>query len=182
MGDPRVGRFRKHFPTQVNANIAACLNLREGLGATILICCAIDLLAKYGASGSRLRGNKDRYIEFLRRYFPSHYDAERFYKFVRCGLVHSFDMDRRYVILTSKEEWAQKLHMKTIPNMKRPVINPFVLRRDMKAAHRKLADDLDANKPFRRAFVATYRRAPIRPQHYTLRKVKAWIEKNGQPS
>jgi hypothetical protein len=46
MGDARVGRFRKFFPVYVYQNIAACLNQAHGVGATVLICCAIDTLAR----------------------------------------------------------------------------------------------------------------------------------------
>ena len=175
MGDPRVGRFRKHFPVYVYQNIAACLNERQGVGATILICCAIDTLSKYATAGSQLRGNKARYIEFLTRYFPSTYDPQAFYRFVRSGLVHAFDMERQYAILCSKETWAQQLHMMAPPGKKRPIVNPYVLFRHLKQAQKKLADDLDADRVLRRHFVRVYRAAPIRPQNYTIGQVREWI-------
>lgn len=145
------------------------------MGATILICCAIDSLARYATAGSNLRGNKARYIDFLKKYFPATYDAEAFYRFVRSGLVHAFDMERRYAILCSKETWAQRLHMTAPPGKRRPIINPYVLFRHMKRAHKKLADDLDANREFRRHFVRIYRANPIRPQNYTIGQVRAWL-------
>lgn len=175
MGDARVGRFRKHFRVQVYQNIAACLNERQGVGATILICCAIDLLAKYAAAGSALRGNKARYVAFLTEYFPSHYDAEAFYRLVRCGLVHGFDMGRRYAVLSSNEPWAQKLHMQRPAGVRRTIVNPYRLFKDMKLAHAKLCDRLDADRPFRREFAKIYRSEPVRPQHYRRDQILRWL-------
>jgi len=178
LGDARVGRFRKHFPTYVYQNISACLKERQGVGAVILTCCAIDTLARYAAAGKNLRGNKAQYIHFVRNYFPPEYDPEFFYKIVRCGLVHAFDMERQFAILCSNETWAQGLHLKSPPGIKRTIINPYPLMRHMKRAQKKLADDLDGDKEFRRAFVKVYKGSPIRPQHYRREQVLRWLEKS----
>ncbi len=177
MGDARVGRFRKHFRIQVYQNIAACLNERQGVGATILICCAIDTLAKYASAGSAIRGNKSRYTAFLAKYFSGDYDRVSFYSFVRCGLVHAFDMEKRFAVLSCAEPWAQALHMKRAAGIGRTLINPYALFRHLKRAHKQLCDDLDSDRTFRRQFVRTYRATPIRPQHYRKDQVLKWIEK-----
>ena len=151
MGDARVGRFRKNFPTYIYQNISACLKERQGVGAVILTCCAIDTLAKYASAGKNLRGNKAKYIHFVKNYFPNEYDPELFYKIVRCGLVHTFDMERKFAILCNKETWAQELPLKSHKEIKRTIINPYPLLRHMKRAQMKLADDLDGDREFRRA-------------------------------
>jgi hypothetical protein len=166
MGDPRVGRFRKHFPVYVYQSISACLKERLGVGAVILTCCAIDTLAKYASAGKSLKGNKQQYTNFVTNYFPPEYDPEIFYKIVRCGLVHAFDLEKQFAILPCNETWARELHLKALPGGKRKIINPYELARHMKAAHKKLADDLDKDRDFRRAFVKLYKAAPVRPQHY----------------
>jgi hypothetical protein len=175
MGDARVGRFRKKFPVYVYQNISACLKERQGVGATILICCAIDTLAKYALANSIMRGNKTQYIQFLSKYFPAKYDSEAFYKFVRCGLVHSFDMDKHYAILCCKDQWAQNLHMKSATGLRRTIINPYNLFRHLKKAHLQLCDELDNNKIFRRQFVRMYKNIPVRPQHYRREQVMNWL-------
>ncbi len=182
MGDARVGRFRKHFPTYVYQNISTCLKERQGVGAVILICCAIDTLAKYAAAGKNLKGNKAQYTHFVKNYFPSEYDPELFYKIVRCGLVHAFDMERKFAILCSKEPWAQELHLKSPKGIKRTIINPYPLFRHMKRAQKKLADDLDGDKEFRRAFVKIYKGNPIRPQHYRRDQVLRWLKESENDS
>lgn len=96
MSNPYISRFKKHFPAYVYTNIAACLKMNQGIGATILICCAIDTLASYASANPSVRNNKARFIDFVSKYFPTNYDPEQFYKFVRCGLVHSFNMENQY--------------------------------------------------------------------------------------
>ena len=182
MGDPRAGRFRKHFPRYVYQNIAACLKERQGVGAVILICCAIDTLANHAAAGKNLGSHKARYTNFVQNYFPPEYDPELFYRIVRCGLVHAFDMEQQFAVLCSKETWAQKLHLKSPPGIRRTIINPYPLMRHMKRAQKKLADDLDSDKEFRRAFVKLYRMSPIRPQHYRRDQVLRWLEKSESDS
>ena len=182
LGDARVGRFRKHFPTYVYQNISACLKERQGVGAVILTCCAIDTLARYAAAGKNLKGNKARYLHFVENYFPNSYESELFYKIVRCGLVHAFDMERKFAILCSKEAWAQELHLKSPKGVKRIIINPYTLLRHMKRAQKELADDLDRDREFRRAFVKIYRESPIRPQYYRRDQVFRWLREHENAS
>tara|TARA_R110002050_G_scaffold16041_3_gene49183 strand:+ start:842 stop:1444 length:603 start_codon:yes stop_codon:yes gene_type:complete len=175
MGDARVGRFRKHFPVYVYQNVGACLKERQGVGATILLCCAIDTLAGYALLGANGSGNKAQYVAFLKKYFPSDYDSEIFYKFVRCGLVHSFDMEKKFAVLCVSDPWAQALHMKRAAKIRRTIINPYALFRHLKEAHQQFCDDLDADRTLRQEFVPIYRGSPIRPQHYRKEQVLEWM-------
>ena len=132
MSNPYVSRLNKHFPTYVYPNIASCLKLHQGIGATILICCAIDTLANYAEASPSVRGNKKRFLSFVENYFPDNYDPEMFYTFVRCGLVHSFNMENKYIILCSKETWAQELHLTKPKGFDRIIINPYPLFRHIR--------------------------------------------------
>ncbi len=147
MGDARVGRFRKHFPVYVYQNVGACLKERQGVGATILLCCAIDTLASYALLGANGSGNKAQYVAFLKKYFPS------------------FDMERKFAVLCVSDPWAQALHMKRAAKIRRTIINPYALFRHLKEAHQQFCDDLDADRTLRHKFVPIYRGSPIRPQH-----------------
>lgn len=170
MSNPYVSRLNKHFLTYVYPNIASCLKSHQGIGATILICCAIDTLANYAAASPRIIGNKKRFMSFIENYFPAKYNPEIFYKFVRCGLVHSFNMENKYIILCSKETWAQELHLIKPQGFDRIVINPYPLFRHMKKAHKLFINELESNKMLRQAFSKIYKSKPITKQHIRVPK------------
>jgi len=99
LANSRVVRFKKKFHERVLADINACLREHQVVGATILLCCAIDCLARYYSGDPIARLNKNKYLDFLNRYFSPVYDSAKFYAFVRCGLVHGYSMEGKYVIL-----------------------------------------------------------------------------------
>ena len=177
MSNPYISRLNKHFPTYVYPNIASCLKSYQGIGATILICCAIDTLANYAAASPSIRGNKERFLSFVENYFPDNYDPETFYTFVRCGLIHSFNMENEYIILCSKETWAQELHLTKPKGFDRIVINPYTLFRHMKKAHKLFINDLENDKILRRAFSKIYKSKPITKQHIRVPKALKKISK-----
>ena len=170
MSNPHVSRLKKNFPTYVYSTIASSLKEHQGIGATILICCAIDTLASYAASNPSTINNKDKFLTFVSKYFPPDYDAEKFYKFVRCGLVHSFSMENEYIILCSEATWAQELHLSKPEGFDRIVINPYTLFRHLKKAHKQFVDDLEKNHNLRKEFSLIYKKRPILKQHIRVPK------------
>jgi hypothetical protein len=177
MSNPYVSRLNKHFPAYVYPNIAGCLKLHQGVGATILICCAIDTLAKYAAAGPSVAGNKRRFLSFVEKYFPADYDPEMFYTFVRCGLLHSFNMENKYIILCSKETWAQELHLTRPKGFDRIVINPYPLFRHMNRARKLFIGDLENDRILRQTFSRIYKSKPIIKQHIRVPKALKKIRK-----
>ena len=170
MSNPHVSRLNKNFPTYVYPNIASSLKERQGIGATILICCAIDTLASYASANPSTKSNKCKFLTFVSKYFPPDYDADRFYKFVRCGLVHSFSMENKYIILCSKATWAQELHLSKPEGFDRTVINPYTLFRHLKKAHKQFVEDLEKNHDLRKEFSLIYKKKPILKQHIRVPK------------
>ena len=161
MSNPYISRFKKHFPAYVYTNIAACLKMNQGIGATILICCAIDTLASYASANPSVRNNKARFIDFVSKYFPTNYDPEQFYKFVRCGLVHSFNMENQYYLLCSNKSSAQELHLTKPKGYHRKIVNPYSLFRHLKRAHKKFVEDLENDINLKKVFPSVYSKKPI---------------------
>ena len=172
MSNPYISRMKKYFPAYVYPNIAMCLKTHQGVGATILLCCAIDTLANYADASSSVIGNKKRFKAFISSYFPKQYDPDMFYSFVRCGLVHSFNMENKYVVLCSKETWAQELHLSQPPGFNRVIINPYPLFRHTHKALKQFIDALLLDKTMAKAFSKKYKSRPITKQH--IRVPKAW--------
>jgi hypothetical protein len=143
MSDARVVRFRKRFPERVFADIGACLREGQAVGATILLCCAIDFMARYYSGQPKGRLNKQSYISFMEQYFSMNYDAVQFYQFLRCGLIHGYDMEREYLILGSSAPWARKLHMVYDPKHRATIINPFALYSDVRKTFRAFVKDIE---------------------------------------
>lgn len=178
MSNPHVSRLKKHFPTNIYPSISTCLIDHKGVGATILICCAIDTLASYAASNPSNQGNKKKFMGFVAKYFPNNYDSEQFYKIVRCGLVHSFNMESTYTILCSKETWAQELHLLKPNGFNQVVLNPFTLLRHLKKAHKAFVLDLENDVELRKTFSRIYQKSPILKQHTRVSKALKKVLKN----
>ena len=140
-----IERLKHAFPQWVYGNISACLNYKQGVGATILICSAIDTLSYYASANPSTYGNKQRFTQFVASYFPSNYDPTLFYKFVRCGLVHSFNMENYYIIICSNKKWAQSLHLKKPKGLDKTIINPFVLLNHLKNVHKNFIIAINSN-------------------------------------
>lgn len=164
MSNPHVARLKKHFPAYVYNNIAACLKMNQGIGATILICCAIDTLASYAAANPSVRGNKIKFTGFVSKYFPANYDPNKFYKIIRCGLVHSFNMENKYYILCSSKTSAQKHHLTKPKGYNREIVNPYTLFRHLKKAHKNFIEDLENDISLRKTFSDIYKKKPIKTQ------------------
>lgn len=165
-----ISKIKKEFPRRMLTGINACLKARDATSATILICCAIDLFSKY-YSGEE-KSSKSNYIKFLNDYFPQYNDHESFYKFVRCGLLHSFNLDRKYIIITSNAQWAQELNMKLSPKHKMTIINPWKLKKDLKLAIDKYSQDLTKDKSMRKRIRKIYKRFPLEGQTMKIAKFK----------
>lgn len=157
-----ICKIRKKFPERILSGINACLKERQGVSATILICCGIDLLSKY-FSGSSRSSHQD-YVKFLVKYFPQYHKHEEFYKLIRCGLVHSFNMDRKYIIINSSIQWAQALNMKFSPKHKMIIVNPWRLRNDLKIAVKLFLKDIENDKDLRKRVRIIYKRFPLEGQ------------------
>lgn len=162
---PNIQWFRKRFPEWVFADISACLRNGASIGATILCCCAIDYLGRFYSGDLGRTMNKTKYVDFLREYFPSTYDPERFYKLVRCGLVHGYDMHRQFVVVGSQAPWAQSLHMCWDPKHKATLVNPFALYKDVRRGFGQFVSDLEQDKGLSRRFALVWSSTPFeRPQ------------------
>ncbi len=85
--------------------------------------------------------------------------------------MHSFDMDKKFVILASKESWAQKLHLHEAPIGKRLIISPFRLFKHLKQAHISFCNLLETDPDVRANFVKVYRNSPMRVQHLNRKQI-----------
>lgn len=171
-----ISKIRRRFPERILSGVNACLKERQGASATILICCGIDLLSKY-FSGSTTSSRRN-YIKFLSKYFPQYSDHESFYKLIRCGLVHSFNMERKYIIINSNAQWAQDLNMKLSPKHKMIVINPWRLRKGLKQAVANFLEDLEKDSDLRKKARLAYKKFPLEGQVMKTSKFEYLMEKN----
>ncbi|MHC4434952.1 MAG: hypothetical protein ACYTBS_24190 [Planctomycetota bacterium] len=167
-----IDRFEYRFQSYIYRSIRLCLEDHQGVAATILLCCAVDLLAKFHSGDPDHRLNKKKYVAFLKKYFPEQYDPEGFYSFVRCGLLHSYSMERKYSILCSDKEWARDAHLDRDTKRNTIVINPFELFIDVHKAFRDylrhIRKDMDAQK----AFFAVHRVVPLKRPQVSWKKMK----------
>lgn len=170
MPDARIARFRKRFPERVFADIGACLRQGQAVGATILMCCAIDIMARYYSGQPKGRLNRQSYISFMEQYLSKHYDPLQFYQFVRCGLVHGYDMERKYLILGSAALWARKLHMAYDPKHKATIVNPYALYSDVRKVFRALVTDLEQSRELRLRFLKVWKASPFEKQQLSSDK------------
>jgi len=142
------------------------------LAATILLCCAIDLLAKFNSGHPKNSGNRARYIAFLNEYFSAKYDPDDFYKFVRCGIVHSYSMLDRYTILCRDETWARQVHLRVDRRTSKTVVNPFQLLADLKVATKNYIKDVNASHEKTAAFIRVHKMIPLGQQLSRWEKLK----------
>lgn len=167
-----ISKLENEFPDKILTGINACLKSRDSVSATILICCAIDLLSKYYSGDVEQNGNKKRFIQFFEEYFSHYQKHEDFYKFVRCGLVHSFNLDRKYILLNSNAMWAKKLNMKISPKHKMSIINPWQLRTDLRKAWKQFTEDLKKDKALRVKIRKVYKQYPLEGQTMKIAKFR----------
>ena len=172
MGSNAIDRFEFRFQAYIYRSIRTCLNDREGVAASILLCCAIDVLSKYKSGDGSVTRNKQRYVKFIRSYFPFSYDPESFYSFVRSGLLHSFNMEKHYIILCNNEVWAKRAHLQFDAKHKLIVVNPFVLFRDLHDAFKKYIADVRHNMSIQKSFFAVHHVLPLKRQQISWRKMK----------
>ena len=170
MSDARVARFRKRFPERVFADIGACLREGQPVGATILLCCAIDFMARYYSGQPKGRLNKQSYISFMERYFSTYYGAVHFYQFVRCGLVHGYDMEREYLILGSPAPCARKLNMVYDAKHRTTIVNPFALYSDVREAFRAFVKDIEEHGELKQRFLRVWKASPFEKQQLSSDK------------
>ena len=171
-----TSRLKNFFDSQVKPGINACSKHNAGISMAILICTAIDFLAKFYSGDHSPKLNKTKYIDFLTRYFPQYEPHDEFYKFVRCGLVHSYDMEGEYLIINSNAEWAKKINMKYDPKHKAWVLNPFSLRNDLLTAYQQYLKDLASDKELRKKLDSVYGKKPIRRQYLKTPKFKYLVK------
>jgi hypothetical protein len=169
--DP-IDRFAFRFKNYTYRAIRLCLADGQGLAATILLCCAIDLLAKFNSGDPNSSGNRKKYIAFLRQYFSPSYDPDSFYAFVRCGLVHSYSMENQYTILCRDEDWARQLNLRKDSKSGRTVINPFQVLVDLQGAVRSYVADVRSSGAKSIAFLAVHKVLPLRQQVSRWKKLK----------
>lgn len=167
-----IDRFAFRFKNYTYRPIHLCLGDGQGLAATILICCGIDLLSKFSSGDTTHTGNRTKYIAFLKEYFPPSYDASRFYKFVRCGLVHNYSMENQYTILCRDEMWARMLHLGIDRNSGKTIVNPFQLLADLQAAVRNYVSDVESNSDKARRFLNVHKSIPLKQSLSRWNKLK----------
>ena len=167
-----VDRFEFRFKAYIYRSVRICLEDSQGVAATILLCCAIDLLAKYNSGDASHFGNKRKYTQFLRDYFPPIYEPDGFYSFVRSGLLHGFNMENEYTILCKNEDWAKQAHLKVDPKRKMTIINPFVLFSDLNAAHKAYIADVRSKPTVKDAFIKVHKQFPLKQQQTRWKKLK----------
>jgi hypothetical protein len=130
------------------------------------------LLAKYYFGTTDHRANKKRYVDFLTRYFPSTYDPVGFYAFVRCGLVHGFNLESKYIVLCKDGDWAKNAHMKLDSRSGKLVINPFALFTDTDKAFKAFLDDIRRDMTTQKRFFQVHKVSPLAQQQARWRKMK----------
>lgn len=167
-----VDRFAFRFKNYTYRSIQLCLNDGQGLAATILLCCSIDLLARFNSGDPLHSGNSLKYIDFLKTYFPTSHDPFQFYRFVRCGLVHSYSMQDRYTILCRDEAWARRIHLVTDPRTGKTVVNPYQLLADIQKAVRAYIEDVKGNPSKLAGFIKVHRIIPLKQQMSRWKKLK----------
>jgi hypothetical protein len=172
MGQDAIDRFTFRFRAYIYRSIRLCLQEKEGVAASLLLCCAIDLLATFWSGEPNKSFNKRKYVAFLQRYFPPSYKPEDFYSFVRCGLLHSFNLENQYTILCNDEEWAKQVHLQIDPKRKLVVINPFVLFHDVDEAFKKYVYDIRHDMNVQKAFFVVHRQIPLKRQQISWRRMK----------
>jgi hypothetical protein len=171
-------RLKNFFLNQILPGIRVCSKHNAQISMAILCCCAIDYLAKFYSGDIKNVLNKQKYISFLKNYFPTHSPTEEFYKFVRCGLVHSYDMEGKYLIINSDADWARKIHLKYDSKHKAWILNPYSLFRDLKEAFQKYLVDLEENRELRKKLDLVYGQKPIRRQYLKTPKFKYLVKEN----
>lgn len=128
-------------------------------------CCAIDYMSRYYSGDPQHSMNRAKYVAFLRHYFSPSYDPSEFYGFVRSGLLHGYNMNRRYVVVGSGALWARRLHMQYDAKHRATLINPFAFYGDIRTAFRQYIADLDADPTVFEKFVAVWSESSFeRPQ------------------
>ncbi|MHB8881581.1 MAG: hypothetical protein ACYC69_08775 [Thermodesulfovibrionales bacterium] len=167
-----IDRFAFRFKNYSYRPIRLCLEDGQGLAATILLCCAIDLLAKFSSGDPKNSGNRLKYIAFLRRYFSPAYSPDVFYEFVRCGLIHSYSMEDQYTILCRNEPWACKIHLCRDAKTGKTVINPFQILTDLQTAVRNYVEDVKTSDAKAAAFRAVHKALPLKQQVARWKKLK----------
>jgi hypothetical protein len=171
-----IDRFAFRFKNYTYRPIRLCLKENQGLAATILLCCAIDLLAKFNSGNPQHRDNKTKYVSFLKEYFNSSYAPSQFYKFVRCGLVHSYSMENQYTILCRDESWARKLHLIFDKNTKKTIINPYQLLSDLQNAVKLYEEDIKTKHNKTEDFLRVHKIIPLKQQVTKWKKLKSLAE------
>ncbi len=167
-----IDRFSFRFQFYLYRSVRLLLTDYQGVPATILLCCAIDLLAKYCSGMPDGKMNKQKYISFLRNYFPASYSPNEFYGFIRCGLVHGFNMESHYAILCKNELWARNVHLKKDPKTNLIIVNPFVLFADVHTAFKKYIGDIRKDMSLQKLFFRVHREMPLTQQQISWRKLK----------
>lgn len=170
-----IDRFSFRFKNYTYRPIRLCLKENQGLAATILLCCAIDILAKFNSGDPQHRGNRNKYVSFLKEYFNNSYVPSKFYEFVRCGLVHSYTMENKYIILCRNELWAKKLHLFFDKNTKKTIINPYQLLLDLKHAVKLYVEDVKRNHNKTGAFLKVHKVIPLKQQVIRWKKLKSLV-------
>lgn len=171
-----ISKIRRRFPERILSGINCCLKQRQGVSATILICCWIDLLSKYFSWEEK--SSRKNYINFITRYFHQYDDHDWFYRLIRCWLVHSFNMDRKYIVINSNASWAQELNMRLSPKHKMKVINPWKLKKDLKNAVEEFLKDAEKDKNMLLKLRKIYKKLPLEWQVMKTSKFEYIKENN----
>jgi len=170
--DSVATRFQFRFRAYLYRPIRLCLADSQGAAATILLCCAVDLLARYYSGQVSHTLSKARYVAFLRRFFPAAYNPDSFYGVVRSGLVHAFSMERRYVILCRDDSAARAAHLQRDLATHGIILNPFMLFEHLDAAFHSYLHALGHDAALRAGFRAVHRVWPLKQQQIRWRKAR----------
>lgn len=153
-------RFKRNIIYPVN------VLLNQGLHtpAVILLCCGVDYLAKYFSGDANYESsNKTKFITFLKHYFPEYESPEDFYSFIRCGLVHSYNMGYKYRIIRGANS-DEKPHMSKVRVDTGEVIliNPWQLKSDIRKALNKFSEDIEKDNKLYSNFVRVFYKDSLR--------------------
>ncbi|MFH1048640.1 MAG: hypothetical protein V1732_03170 [Patescibacteria group bacterium] len=129
-------------------------------------------MAKYytGKIGGSL--NKKNYIDFVKRFLPQ-YNSLDFYKIIRCGLIHSYNLGDKYLILKiGSYNIKNNLHLTKVfkNNQEIILIHPRILLEEVRTACKLYFKELKINENLQFNFLKNVDVIDTRRQTYKVKK------------
>ena len=167
-----IDRFAFRFKNYTYRPVRLCLKENQGLAATILLCCAVDLLAKFNSGNPSHGGSAQKYRSFVHIYFPQSYDPAEFYRFsdVDWSTATRWSIATRFLIATRRGHVG--FTFAKIPGTQRRIINPFQLLADLQKAVRLYVRDVQADSSKAQQFLRVHKVVPLKQQVSRWKKLK----------